>query len=433
MQVSVEKTSELSRKMTVSIPEEVIAEKMDARIKSLAHEVKLDGFRPGKVPQHVIKKRFGARLRGEISGDLIQSSYFEAIEDQGLKPAGPPHIHPSDKTTGFEYTAEFEIYPEISLQDVDQIEVIRPVASISEADVDAMIEKLKEQKKAWQVVDRGAQLQDRITIHYSGVADGENFTNGKVENYQVELGGKQMIPGFDEQLLELKATDNKSFEIDFPADYGNEKLAEKKAEFTIDVISVEEASLAEINVDFIKEYGVEDGEMDSFRVAIKDNMERELQQKIKDKLKTHVMDELYAKIDIDIPKVLVNQEIENLMKPYNTEQAKQQNLSIDALNIPRDSFEANAKRRVGLGLILAEIIQQNGLKAEPGKVRSTLEDMAKSYDRPEEMVNWYYAEKSRLSEIEQMVLENQTVEWLLEKVKINDQTVKFDKLMYDGQ
>jgi trigger factor len=432
MQVSVEKTSELSRKMTVSIPEEVITEKMDARVKSLAREVKLDGFRPGKVPHHVIKKRYGERLRGEISGDLIQSSYFEALQEQDLKPAGPPHIHQSDKSSGFEYTAEFEVYPEISLQTVEQMEVNRPVAAIEEADIDAMIVKLREQKKVWQEVERPVQEQDRMTINFSGAVAGENFTNGKEENFLVVIGSSQMIPGFEEQLIGLKAGENKSFEIQFPEDYGNQKLAGQTAEFEIEGIKVEAASLPEVDAEFIKEYGVDDGEMDSFRTAVKGNMDRELQQAIKGKLKTSVMDALYEKIEVNLPVTLVDQEINNLMKPY-TEQAKQQNINIDEMNLPRDTFEEKAKRRVALGLILAEIIQTNGIKAEADKVRAAIEDMAKSYDNPEEIVNWYYAEENRLSEIEQMVLEDQTVAWLLEKVSVSDVATKFDELTNAAQ
>ena len=219
MQVSVEKTSELSRKMTVSVPEEVVQEKMAARLKSLAREVKIDGFRPGKVPQHVVKKMYGDRVRGEIAGDLIQSTYFEALQDQDLRPAGYPHIHPSDEAEGFKYTAEFEVYPEISLEGVEQIEVSRPVATVQDADVDDMIEKLRAQKKTWTIVERESQEHDRVTISFSGASEGENFTDGKVENYQVEIGAKQMIPGFEENLIGLKAGDNKTFEVSFPEEY----------------------------------------------------------------------------------------------------------------------------------------------------------------------------------------------------------------------
>ncbi|HEY8160497.1 MAG TPA: trigger factor [Methylobacter sp.] len=428
MQVSVEKTSELSRKMTVSVPEEVVQEKMAARLKSLARSVKIDGFRPGKVPQHVVEKMYGDRVRGEITGDLIQSTYFEALQDQDLRPAGHPHIHPADEAEGFKYTAEFEVYPEISLEGVEQIEVSRPVATVQDADVNDMIEKLRAQKKTWAIAERESREHDRVTISFSGASEGENFTDGKVENYQVEIGAKQMIPGFEENLIGLKAGDNKTFEVSFPEEYGSEKLAGKAAVFEVEVVTVGEPVLPEIDEAFIKAYGVEDGSVDSFRADIKNNMERELEQALRGKLKNAVMDALYEKIQITVPNTLVDQEIENMMKPY-IETAKRQKMKLEDLKLPRDAFEEQAKRRVALGLILGEIIHKNEIKIDSNKVRSTIEDMAKSYERPEDVVNWYYADESRLNDVQQMVLEDQTIEWLVARAKVSDETVNFNDVM----
>lgn len=428
MQVSVEKTSELSRKMTVTVPEEVVQEKMAARLKSLAREVKIDGFRPGKVPKHVVEKMYGDRVRGEIAGDLIQTTYYEALQDQKLRPAGHPHIHSSDEAEGFKYTAEFEVYPEISLEGVDQLEVVRPVSTVQETDVDDMIEKLRAQKKDWKTVERASQEHDRVTIGFSGTSEGENFTDGKVENYQVVCGANQMIPGFEENLIGLKAGDNKTFEVSFPEEYGNEKLAGKKAEFEVEVASVEEPVLPEIDEAFIKAYGVEDGSVDSFRADIKNNMERELEQALKGKLKTAVMDALYEKVQIAVPNTLIDQEVENMMKPY-VETAKRQKMKLDDLKLPRDVFEDQAKRRVALGLILGEVIHKNDIKIDNNKVRSTIEDMAKSYERPEDVVSWYYADESRLNDVQQMVLEDQTIEWLVARAKVSDETTNFNDVM----
>jgi trigger factor len=428
MQVSVEKTSELSRKMTVSVPEEVVQEKMASRLKSLARSVKIDGFRPGKVPQHVVEKMYGDRVRGEITGDLIQSTYFEALQDQNLRPAGHPHIHPSNETEGFKYTAEFEVYPEISLEGVEKIEVSRPVATVQDADVDDMIEKLRAQKKTWTAVERESREHDRVTISFSGSSEGENFTNGKVENYPVEIGTKQMIPGFEENLIGLKAGDNKTFEVSFPEEYGNEKLAGKAAEFEVEVATVEEPVLPEIDEAFIKAYGVEEGTMDSFRADIKNNMERELEQALRGKLKNAVMDSLYEKVQITVPNTLVDEEIENMMKPY-IETAKRQKMKLEDMKLPRDAFEEQARRRVALGLILGEIIHKNEIKVDSNKVRSTIEDMAKSYERPEDVVNWYYSDESRLNDVQQMVLEDQTVEWLVAKAKVSEEKVNFNDVM----
>ncbi len=428
MQVSVEKTSELSRKMTVSIPDAVVQEKMETRFKTLARTVKVDGFRPGKVPASMVKKLYGDRVRNEVTGDLIQSTYFEALQQQDLNPAGHPHIHPSEKVEGFEYVAEFEVYPEIALDGIGNLHIERPNATVEESDVDNMIEKLRQQKKTWNGVERASQEGDRVSIHFSGVCEGENFTDGKVENYQVEIGGKQMIPGFEDELKGLSAGESKTFSVTFPEKYNSEKLAGKPAEFEVELVKVEAPVLPEVDADFIKAYGVEDGDAVTFRADVRANMERELAQGLKNKLKTAVMDALFEHISVSIPNALIDQEIQALMKPY-AERAKNMRLKLEDLNLPRDMFEEQAKRRVALGLILGEVIHKNELKVDADKVRAVIDDMAKSYERPEDVVNWYYADKSRLNDVQQMVLEDQAVAWIVSQAKVADVTVGFDQVM----
>ena len=428
MQVSVEKTSELSRKMTVSVPEAVVQEKMAERLKSLAREVKIDGFRPGKVPHQVVKKMFGDRVRGEITSDLIKDTYYDALEGQALKPAGHPHIEPLDETDGFKYTAVFEVYPEISLEGLDQLEVVRPVTAVNDSDVEGMIEKLRAQKQTWAVVDRAVQEHDNVTMSFTGVSEGENFTDGKVEDFQVVCGLKKMIAGFEDNLLGLVAGDHKSFTLTFPEDYGNEKLAGKATEFEIDVTKVEAPVLAEIDEEFVKAYGIEDGSVESFRTDVRNNMERELVQALRSKLKTAVMDALCDKIKLTVPNTMVDVEVESLMKPY-IETAKRQKMKLEDLKLPRDVFEDQAKRRVALGLILGEIIQTKSIELDANKVRSTIEEMSKSYERPEEVVAWYYSDETRLNEVQQMVLEDQVVEWLVAQAKVSDETVNFTDVM----
>jgi trigger factor len=428
MQVSVEKTSELSRTMTVCIPEAVVQKKMADRLKSLAREIKIDGFRPGKVPQEVVKKMYGERVRGEIAGDLIKDTYYDALEGQDLKPAGHPHIQPLDEIDGFKYTAVFEVYPEISLKGIDELEIVRPLSSVSDTDVDGMIEKLRVQKQTWRVVDRPAQNSDNVTISFSGTSEGENFTDGKLEDFKVICGQKKMIAGFEDNLLGLTAGAHKTFILNFSEDYGNEKLAGKAAEFEVDVVEVEEPVLAEIDEAFIKAYGIEDGLIESFRADVKNNMQRELDQALRSKLKSSVMDALYGKVKLTVPNTLVDVEIESLMKPY-IETAKRQKMKLEDLKLPRDSSEDQAKRRVALGLILGEVIQKESIKLDNDKVRSTIEDMAKSYERPEDVVAWYYSDESRLNEVQQMVLEDQVVEWLVGQAKVSDETVNFNDVM----
>ncbi len=428
MQVSVEKTSELSRKMTVSVPDAVVQEKMESRFKKLAREVKVAGFRPGKVPVSTVKKLYGDRVKNEVSGDLIQSTYFEALQQQELVPAGYPNIVPADKSEGFEYVAEFEVYPQIALDAADGIAISRPTAVVTDADVDNMIEKLRQQKKTWAEVGRPSKEGDKVTIHFSGTSEGENFTDGKVENYAVEIGGKQMIPGFEDALTGLSVGESKTFTVTFPEKYNSEKLAGKVAEFEVELVKLEEPLLPEVDAEFIKAYGVEEGTADDFRADVRVNMERELAQGLKNKLKTAVLDALYDNINVTLPNALIDQEIESLMKPY-ADRASKAKLKLEDLNLPRDMFENQAKRRVALGLIMGEIIKKHDMTVDTDKVRAVIDDMAKSYEKPEDVVNWYYADHSRLNDVNQMVLEDQAVAWVVERANVTDENLGFEDVM----
>ncbi|MFI3136696.1 MAG: trigger factor [Methylococcaceae bacterium] len=430
MQVSVEKTSDLSRKMTVSVPEGIVQEKIAARLKALARDVKVDGFRPGKVPAHVVKKMFSDRVREEVRGDLIQTTYSEAITDQKLQPAGYPKIHAdNDDTAGFKYTAEFEVYPEISLDGLANISVSRPVAQVEDADFDTMLAKLREQRKTWSAVERNVADLDRVTLDFIGEADGEVFTDGTVKGFQVEIGSKKMVPGFEDNLLGLAVNAHKTFEITFPADYGNEKLAGKLAKFDVDVVSIEAADLPEIDAEFVKAYGIDSGDIEAFKADVKSNMVRELKRALQDKLKVAVMDALYEAVPIGVPTTLVSNEIRHLLKPY-AENAKKYNLKLEDLQLPVESFESEAKRRVALGLILAEIVRAKDIKLDPAKVRTTIEELAESYEDAAQIVNWYYEDKTRLSDIEQMVLENEVVDSILAQATVSDESISFEAAMH---
>ncbi|CAG7856791.1 Trigger factor [biofilm metagenome] len=428
MQVSVEKTSELSRKMTVSVPETVVQEKMAARLKTLARQVKIDGFRPGKVPQHVVNKMYGDKVRGEITGDLIQSTYYDAVQSQDLKPVGQPHIHELDESEGFKYTAEFEVYPEISLDGIEGLEITQTTANVTDSDVDTMIEKLRDQKKTWHDVERASQEKDRVTIEFSGVCEGEDFTDGLVKDFPVEIGAKQMIPGFEDNLIGLKSGENKNFSVTFPEQYNNAKLSGKTADFTANITKVEEPVLPAIDEEFIKSYGTKDGLLTSFRADVKANMERELAQALHASLKNTVLDALYEKVQIKVPNVLIKEEIQHLIKPY-LESAKRQKMKKEDLNLPDEMFRPQAERRAALGLILGEIIHAQNIKVDEGKVRTTIEEMAHSYEQPEAFVSWYYSDKTRLQSVQQLVLEDQTVDWLVSKAKIANETKSFSDIM----
>ncbi len=434
MQVTVEKTSELRRKMTISIPDEVVLEKMESRIKSIAREVKIDGFRPGKAPAKIVQKLYGDRVRNEIAGDLIQSSYYEALQKENLTPIGQPFIQPLDTVEKFEFVAEFEVYPEISLDSISRLQVIRPVASVTDDDVNVMIEKLRRQKKTWNAVERSSQDGDRVTMHFSGVCEGESFTNGKAENFSVEIGAAQVIPGFEEQLIGVKVGEHKAFTTTFPEQYSNQKLAGKNAEFEIEVVNVEEPILPEIDAEFIKAYGVDAGEIESFRKDVKDNMERELQNGLKSRLKNSVLDILYDNLTVEVPSALVDQELGAIMNSY-AEQARRVGQNPETLKDAAivETFEAQAKRRVGLSLIMSEILKVNNIVLDPFRVRALIDEISKSYEDPNEVVTWYYADKSRLNDVQQMVLEEQAIEWIVSQVTVTEQALSFTDVMEKQQ
>jgi trigger factor len=295
-----------------------------------------------------------------------------------------------------------------------------------------MIDKLRQQKRTWQAVDRESQSLDKITISFSGTCEGENFTNGTVNDFVVEIGANQMIPGFEDNLIGLTKGENKTFTVTFPDPYNNPKLSGKAAEFEIEVKNIEAATLPEIDEDFIKSYGTQAGTMQAFRDDVKANMERELKQALYNKLKDAVLDAVYSKMQLNIPNVLVNEEVQNLMKPY-LDSAKKQKIKPADLQLPTDMFKERANKRVALGLILGEIIHVNEIKVDDDKVRTTIEDMAKSYEQPEAFVSWYYGDKTRLQSVQQMVLEDQAVEWLVNKAKISDETMSFNDIMNDNQ
>jgi len=430
MEVSVEQTSELGRKMTVTLPESAVQDLIAPRLKKIAKEARIDGFRRGKVPQNVVSKMYGEQVRIEATQDLIQPSYFEALKEQGINPAGYPEIEIIATAEGFGYAASFEVYPIVSLEGTDQLAVTQQIATIQESDVDEMIAKLREQRKTWEIVERASENKDLITIDFSGSVDGENFTDGKSENFQIEIGTGKMIPGFEDNLVGLKVGDTKTFTATFPDDYPNQKLTGKAAEFEIEVKQVDAPVLPEINDEFIKAYGVENSTVETFRNDVKENMERELANKLKSNLRQSVFTALYEKVDLTLPNALINEEIDVLLNPYK-EMAKKNHMDFETFKkqLPREPFEVEAKRRVALGLIIGEVIHQNDLQVDEDKVRDHVEDMAKSYEKPEQVIEWYYKDENRLKDVRQMTMEEQVTEWLLEKATITTENVDFNTVM----
>lgn len=422
MQVSVESTSGLGRRMTVEIPADQIDSEVQNKLQQLAQTVRMDGFRPGKVPLSVVKKRYGSRVRAETAGELIASTYQQALQQENLKPAGDPDIEQTKNEPGQElqYVATFEVFPEIEPPALDDITIERVTAEISAQDIDDMLEKLRKQRVTWNQVDRPAAEGDRLEIDFVGTIDGEVFSGGSAKNVPLELGSNSMIPGFEEQLGGVSAGESKTIEVTFPEDYASKEVAGKAASFAIDVKSVAEAGLPELDDEFARAFGVGDGGLDKLREEITRNMERELNAVIKSQVKQQVFDALLEKANLDVPTSLIDNEVDALIKKAEA--------GADAGG-DRSQFEDEARRRVSLGLLIAEIIQRNQLQVDPERVRSTIEDLAQSYEKPEEVVQWYYGNQEMLAGIQTMIMEETVVEWVAGQAKIEEKSSTFKDLM----
>ncbi|MDD5034361.1 MAG: trigger factor [Methylococcaceae bacterium] len=426
MQVSVETTSELSRKMTVQVPENTIQEQVSKRLRSMSGKVKIDGFRPGKAPLSLLQKRFGQGVREEVLAELIQSSFHDGIRGENLKPVASPTIThlESIEGQGLKYTADFEVMPELVLFPLEAMEVNRFVSEVTEEDLDGMVLRLREQRKSWQAVERPAAAGDRVIVHFQAKVDGEDLTNGKVEKLPVILGAGQSIPGLEEQLLGVIADAQLEFDSVFPQDHSAEKLAGKTARVSLEVVKVEESVLPELNADFLALFGIENGDLEAFRSDIKLSMEREMKRGLDARTKSSVMDELLRRnVELSLPKALVSDEINHLVSPYK-EEAKKRQQPFDEEDA-KQRLEPAARRRVALGLLINRVIENNHISLDHKRVRATIEDWASSYEDPEQVVNWYYSNREQLEQMQSLVMEDQMVEFILEKAKVSEQHTAF--------
>lgn len=425
MQVSVESTSALERRMTVGVPVERVENEVNKRLQQTARRAKVPGFRPGKVPMSVIRQRYEGSARQEVLGDLIQSTFYEAVLEQKLNPAGAPSVEPKvfEKGKDLEYVATFEVFPEFQVKGLEDISVERIQADVSESDLDNMLEILRKQNTRFETVEKAAENGDQLNIDFVGKTDGEVFAGGSAKGTLLVLGSGRMIPGFEDALLGVKAGEERVINPTFPEDYQNLDLAGKTAEFTVTVNSVAAAQLPELNDEFFALFGVKEGGLEAFRAEVRKNMERELRQAIKSKVKNQVMEGLLSNNPLDAPKALLASEIDRLRV-----QAVQQfggNIKPDQL--PAELFEEQAKRRVVLGLIVAEVVKQFALKPDDARVRSMIEDMASAYQEPEQVVAWYYKNDQQLNEVRSVVLEEQVVDTVLQKAKVTDKTVSYEE------
>jgi len=429
MQVSVESSSGLERRMKVQLPAEQVDQALDRRFKELARTMRMNGFRPGKVPLSVVKRQYGGQVRSEIYGELIRTSFSDAVRQQSLKVAGEPQIEGLDDAPdeGFSYTAVFEVMPDISLASLDDVVIKRPVVAVADEDVEAMIEKLRRQRTAWEPVERPCQDRDQVVISFKGTLDGELFDGGSAEKVPLVLGSGRMIEGFESGLIGAVQGESRGLDLAFPADYRVETLAGKPVHFEVEVLEIKEPRLPGLDEAFAKAFGVEDGNLETLRSDVRANMDRELRQKVSALMKNRVMDALFERNPLDVPKAMVAREAEQLKQQAKAEMASSGRPS--TLDLPADIFADQAKRRVALGLLVGEILRQSGMKADPDRVRATVEDLASSYEQGEEVVRWYYGNKEQMAAVENLVIEDQVVDWVLGQCRVEDEPSSFSQLM----
>ena len=434
MQVSIQTTSGLERRLTIGVPAERVDSEVSARLKKASGNVRIDGFRPGKVPMKVLKQRFGAGIRQEVLGEVMSQTFSEAVVQENIKPAGQPQIEPKSIEEGkdVEYIATFEVFPEVELKDFTSVEVEKLTAEVADSDVDNMIDTFRKQQATWEDVERAAAADDQVNIDYVGTKDGEAFEGGTADASDLVLGSGSMIPGFEDGIEGMKAGEEKVLSLTFPEEYHSEELKGAAVEFKVKVNAVKEQKLAELNEELFSKYGVTEGGEDKFRADVKENMTRELENAAKAKVKNQVMDgilDLYP--DMQIPQALAKQEIgvlrSQMMQQFG---GMQQNQSLDLESLlPDDMFNDQAERRVRLGLVLNELITAEGIKADADKVKETIEGFAATYEDPQEVINFYYGNQQQLQQVESMVIEDTVVEHILAKAKVTEKASSYDEVL----
>ncbi len=434
MQVSVETTSGLERQLTITVPAERIDQDVDKLVAQQARTRRLDGFRPGKVPPKVIKRMFGSAIRQDVLGQVVQETFYSAVEQEKLQPAGGPSIEFKNDKEGedLQYVATFEVYPEIELKDLAGVELEKQTAEITDADLDKMIETLQKQQADWTEVDRAAAEGDRVKIDFEGFIDGEAFEGGKAEGHDLVLGSGAMIPGFEAGLEGKKAGEEFDLEVSFPEDYHAENLKGKAAVFKTKVQSVSAQELPELKEEFFSRFGIEEKELDGFKAEVRKNMERELKQALKMKLKDQVFTQLLKVNAIDVPAALIDSEIDNLRRQA-IQQFGGQDANIDPNMLPKEMFEDQAKRRVSVGLLVQEVVKTAELEANEDRVRETVEEMASTYQDAQQVIDWYYGNDQILNQIKSLVLEDQVVDHLAASAKVTEKAVPYEEAIQPAQ
>jgi trigger factor len=427
LDISVERPGGLEHRLTIRVPNVDIEREIDARLQKVGRTARLKGFRPGKVPHKVVRKHYGGQVRQEVLSEVIRRSYTRAIEQEQLNPAGGPRIEalPGEDQEHFAFRATFEVFPQIMIADLDKLEIERPSVEITDADVDAMMQKLREQRAEWRAVERKAVNGDRVVVDFVGTLAGEPFEGGEAKDITIVVGAGQVIEDFDKALEGLAAGDEKKAKVKFPKDYGSEKLAGKKAEFAITAHRVEEKVLPQVDAEFAKLFGVEEGGVDALRVEVRNNMQRELDERLKNETKTRTLDALLAANDVTTPRTLIDEEINNLQ----ADAMRRMGIEDPAQAPARERFEPAAKRRVAVGLLLQELIRGNGIELDRARVQRRVDELVAPYEKPAEAAQLYRSSRELMAQVESSVLEDQVVEFLLERAKTTEKSTGFDEFM----
>ena len=430
MQVSIETTTGLERRMKVLVPAERVEREVEQRLKSLGKSAKLNGFRPGKIPYDVVKKRFGDEIRQEVVGEILRDSCNEAFQQQKVNPAGGPRIDNINNKPGtdLEFTATFEVYPDIQLNGTEGLQLERPAAEITAADIDAMVDNLRQQRAEWVAAEHGAHKGDRIQLDFNGSIAGTEFPGSRAEKVFVVLGENRMLADFEQGLDGIKPGEQRQFEVRFPADYHAQEVAGKTAQFSVHAHQVESRKLPELDDDFCKSFGVMEGGIEKLRLEVTDNMRREMDEAIRKRLKEQILDKLLEANPLQLPNVLLESEIEGMRKD-SLERIGSKD-GVGNTELPRELFEASARRRVSLGLILGEVIKQQQLRVDAKRVQERLERMAGDYSNPSEAMRSMRSNAAIMHQIESLVLEDQVVDTLLEKAETTDKPTSFQELMH---
>jgi trigger factor len=426
MQVSIESSTGLERQLKIGVPADRIESEVAQRLQKATKTVSIKGFRKGKVPLKVVKQQFGKGVRQEVVGEIVNSSFYEAIAQEKLQPVGQPRIDDIKDSEGqdLEFLAVFEVYPEVALADLSKVSITRPVTDLSDADLDKMIDVLRDQQAKFEASDKPAVDGDQLNIDYVGTKGGEEFAGGKAEGQDLVLGSNSMIPGFEDALVGANAGDEKVLKLKFPKDYHAEELKGAKVEFAVVVNSVSSKQLPEMDDEFFKLYGVDAGGVEKFREDVQNNMERELRNAVRTKVKNRVMNQLFDLNKVELPAVLVDNEITQLKQQMVQQFGGGQ--QIDLSMLPDDMFREKAERRAALGVIVSEIVKVEELTPDEDSVRERINEIASTYEQPKEVVDYYYSQQQLLSSVEAVVLEDQVTELVLSKAKVADETCSYE-------